>query len=336
MRPAALVALAVLCLTHVHRRATAAPAAPAAPVATAAPATPATPASCVDDARPYDPASVRAHVARLAAPELDGRAPGSPGDAATRRFLVERFRCLGLVPGGAEGSYEQAVTADGHATANVIGLVIGDAPAVSGDIIVVGAHHDHLGAGHLGANDDASGLAGLLAIAQATRQRGAPHRTIAFIAFGGEELGLVGSTYFAAHPPAAVPLDRVVYDVNLDMIGSYGSAGAVYAMGTFAGLAATPIVQALARDRRALKVATGGRGVGSDHEAFCQAGVPYVFLWTPDKRCYHARCDTIDHLDAAHTAAIAELAGALTEQLSDRAPDLAGARARLGCTGHHR
>jgi hypothetical protein len=66
---------------------------------------------------------------------------------------------------------------------------------------------------------------------------------------------------------------------------------------------------------------------------FCAAGVPYVFFWTPDKRCYHQRCDTVERLDAGHAAAIAELAGALVDQLAASTRDLAGLRSQLGCTG---
>jgi len=325
--------------------ATTAPAPATAPAAAATaeaedrPAAPAAPAAepaelgCVDDGEPYDVAALRERVRSLASTELDGRASGSPGDVAARAILVGRFRCLGLVPAGADGSYEQPFTADGHATANLVGYLPGDDAAVGNDIIVVGAHHDHLGDGHLGANDNASGAVALLAIAQAIRRHGKPHRTIAFALFGGEELGLYGSAYFAAHPPAALPLDRIVYDINLDMVGSYASTGAVYAMGTFRGLAGTAIVKALAAEHPALHVGAGGRGVGSDHEAFCQAGVPYVFFWTPDKRCYHKRCDTIDELDAPHLGEIAAFAGELTERLSDSPGNLAGARTRLGCTG---
>jgi Peptidase family M28 len=288
-------------------------------------------AACADDGEPYDPAALRARVARLAAPALDGRAPGSRGDALARSYLAERFRCLGLVPAGDDG-YAQPFVADGHPTANLVGYLPGSDAAIARDIIVVGAHFDHLGDGHLGANDNASGMSALLAIAQALHAAG-PRRTVAFVAFGGEELGLVGSQHYAAHPPAALPLERVVYDVNLDMVGSYASTGAVYAMGTFRGLPATAIVRALAAERPALHVGIGGRGVGSDHEAFCRAGVPYVFFWTPDRRCYHARCDTTARLDTAHLAAIASLAGDLVSRLGDAPADLAASRARLGCRG---
>ena len=314
------------------RGARAAPA-PDAPTRAAAPdarAAPDASPACIDDGAPYDPAALRARVATLAAPALDGRAPGSAGDSAARAYLVERFRCLGLTPGGVDGSYEQPFDAAGHATANLIGYLAGDDPAVGDDIVLVGAHHDHLGDGHLGANDNASGAVALLALAQALHQ--APHRrTIAFVLFGGEELGLLGSQAFAAAPPAALPLARVVYDVNLDMVGSYASAGAVYAMGTFRGLPATAIVRTLQRAHPALHVGVGGRGVGSDHEAFCAAGIPYVFFWTPDKRCYHARCDTVEQLDVAHLAGIAALAGALVEQLAASPLDLAASRTRRGC-----
>ena len=300
----------------------------AAPVAAAPPEAP---PACADDGEPYEPEALRARVAQLAAPALDGRAAGSPGDVAARSYLAERFRCLGLVPAGADG-YAQPFIADGHPTANLVGYLPGRDAAAARDIIVVGAHHDHLGAGHLGANDNASGVAALLAIAQALH-RAPPRRTVAFVAFGGEELGLLGSAYFAAHPPAALPLDRIVYDINLDMVGSHGSTGAVAAMGTFPGLPATPIVQALAAAHPGLHVGLGGRGVGSDHEAFCQAGIPYVFLWTPDRRCYHQRCDTTARLDTAHLAAIAALAGELVARLGDAPADLAASRAQLGCRG---
>lgn len=352
MRFATTLAVLVACAAHPDPTTTQAPAeSRAAPSADAShpslPASPAQPAPasappweppppdglCVDDGAPYDVTALRERVAVLAAAELDGRASGSRGDAAARASIAERFYCLGLVPAGANGSYEQAFTADGHATANLAGYVPGDDAAVGGDIIVVGAHHDHLGDGRLGANDNASGVAALLAIAQAIRQHGKPRRTIAFVAFGGEELGLVGSAFFAAHPPAALPLDRVVYDINLDMVGSYAPAGAVYAMGTFRGLPATAIVKALKAEHPALHVGVGGRGVGSDHEAFCAAGVPYVFFWTPDQRCYHKRCDTIDQLDATHLGEIAAFAGELALRLSDSPGDLAASRARLGCNG---
>lgn len=298
-------------------------------------ATVATP-SCIDDGKPDDAVSVRERIAYLASEELDGRAAGSPGDAAAVRYITERFRCLGLSPGGDAGSYEQRFALRTGETANVIGYLAGDDPTVGNDIIVIGAHHDHLGDKHLGANDNASGIAAVLSIAQAIQQHAKQtklHRTVAFIAFGGEELGLLGSEYFTAHPPAALPIDRIVYDINLDMVGSYRSKHAVYAMGTFRKLPGTAIVEALQVEHKALHVGIGGRGVGSDHAAFCKAGVPYVFFWTPDTSCYHQTCDTVDKLDLTHMIEIATFADELTEQLANSATDLAASRAEHGCGG---
>jgi hypothetical protein len=328
--PAAAPTVAPAAVAGVPVAATGVPAAapsgvPAAPTVVPAAAANAGPASCVDDGAPFEPEALRARVAELAAPALDGRATGAPGDAAARALLVARFRCLGLTPAG--DAFEQPFAASGDPTANVVGYVAGTDPDAG--IILVGAHHDHLGDGHLGANDDASGVAALLAIAQAVRQGPPPRRTIAFALFGAEEPGLVGSSFFAAHPPDALPLARIVYDVNLDMVGSYASTGAVYALGTFRGLPGTAAVRRLTP--RGLHVVLGGRGEGSDHEAFCQAGIPYVFFWTPDRRCYHARCDTAERLDVPHLAQIAALAGGLVAELADSPLDLAASRARRGC-----
>jgi hypothetical protein len=266
----------------------------------------AAPPSCVDDGDPFAPATIHARVAALADPALDGRAPGTAGDRTARAIVVDRFACLGLAP--AFPGYTQPF----DDTANVVGYLPGETP----EIIVVGAHLDHLGDHHLGANDDASGVAGMLAIAQAiAARRVKPHRTIVFAAFGAEELGMHGSTYFVAHMPAALPIANVVYDVNLDMIGTHASQREVIALGDFPRQPARAILDRLTAHTR-LNVVPGGRGVGSDHEPFCTLGIPYIFFWTPDARCYHATCDTIANLDDVHTAPIAALAADLVSELA--------------------
>jgi len=297
--------------------------------AAGAPAAPAdATASCVDDGKPYDRAAMRDRIALLASRELDGRAPGSAGSRAAHAFVIDRFRCLGLVPGGDAGGFTQAFAIDGTPAANVIGYVAGSEP---GDIVVVGAHLDHLGGGKLGANDNASGVAGVLAIAQAVRQHGQPRRTIAFVLFDGEEGGLLGSSYLVEHPPAALPIDHVVEMVNLDMIGSYDARRAVYAFGASGKLPARTMLARLARDHRTLNVGIGGHSERGDQYDFCEHGIPYVFFWTPDPRCYHEACDTASRIDLPHAAEIAQLAGDLVLALADSSEDLAASRRRLGC-----
>lgn len=287
-------------------------------------------AGCIDDGKPFDRDALRAGIAQYAAKELGGRVPGSAGDVAARGLIEARLRCLGLAPAFGRDYAQPFTGANGKPTANLVGSIAGD----TDEIILVTAHHDHLGDGHLGANDNASGVVALLAIAQAIQQRGtAPHRTIAFAVFGDEEDGMIGSSFYAAHAPRELPLTRVVQVINLDMVGSYASKGFVAAMGTGKRLAGRIVLDELTPKFPKLHVGVGGKARGSDFEPFCQQGIPYVFFWTPDARCYHARCDTVDRIDLGHMAQITELAALLTERLAASHLDLTELRSRHGCFG---
>ncbi|HEU4613832.1 MAG TPA: M20/M25/M40 family metallo-hydrolase [Kofleriaceae bacterium] len=286
-------------------------------------------ASCIAG-DPFAPETLAATIRALASPELDGRVPGSAGDRTARTLIAERFACLGLAPAGDDKAFTQAFTAEGVGTANVIGFIRGADEVIGDEIILIGAHHDHLGDGHLGANDNASGVAALLAIAQEMRQR-APRRTIAFATWGAEEQGMLGSRYFVAHPPDALPLGKIVQYINLDMVGSHSSKGFVAAMGTFAKQPSRRLLATLERRYPKLRVGLGGRASRSDHTPFCARGIPYVFFWTPDARCYHEVCDTPARIDLPRMADIAALAGDLAWSLAQSEADLAASRARLGC-----
>ncbi|MBA2543781.1 MAG: M20/M25/M40 family metallo-hydrolase [Deltaproteobacteria bacterium] len=303
--------------------------APKAPVVAPSPPPP---PNCIADGKPYDLAVMKERVTYLASKELEGRVPGTDGDRATRKLLVDKFRCLGLTAAGTDGSFELPFETEGKQTANVVGYIAGTDPDVGDEIIYVGAHHDHEGNGHLGANDNASGIVGLLAVAQAIQQRPAkPKRTIVFAAFGAEEKGMIGSYHLAKNPPAKLPNDKVVQFINLDMIGSHSSRGLVAAMGALPKLASRKFLEKLDDKFPKLSVSIGGRARGSDYEPLCKLGVPYVFFWTPDARCYHQKCDTADRIDYPRMVDIAGLAGALTEQMADTDQDLAGFRAKHGC-----
>lgn len=287
------------------------------------------PASCIDG-KPYDTKVLRERVAFLASKDLDGRAPGTNGDKATRAFLVERFQCLGLQPAFGK-TYEQAFTAEGQTTANVVGIIPGSDPTLAQDIIMISAHHDHLGGKYRGANDNASGTVALLAVAQAIQQREAkPKRTIVFAAFGSEESGMNGSYFYEQNAPAALPVERMVQVINLDMVGSHDDFGYVAALGTFSGLAARKLLAKLDDKYPKVSVGYGGKARGSDYEPFCKKGVPYAFFWTPD-RCYHKTCDLPAKLDYARMADIASLAGDLAAAMGDTTIDLAAARTKRGC-----
>lgn len=286
--------------------------------------------SCVDDGKPFSEEVLRDRVAGLASTDLDGRRPGTGGDTTAREHLVARFRCLGLVAGGTDG-YEQPFDAGEAKTANLVGYIKGASATVGSEIIVVGAHHDHLGDGFLGANDNASGVAGVLAIAQAIRQGAAPQRTIVFALFGGEEQGLLGSKHYAENPPPALPMAKVVTYINVDMIGSHASQKVVAAFGAFRGMPAHAILSDLEDDYPDVNLAIGGHSVRGDQVPFCTRKIPYVFFWTPDDRCYHKKCDTVAALDLPRMADIANLAGDLVRRLADSKTDLAAVRKKSGC-----
>jgi hypothetical protein len=295
--------------------------------------TAAEPPPCAAEGAPYDRKVFAERVGWLASKPLGGRAPGTAGDAAARAWIAAQFRCLGLTPAGAGGSFELPFRHGDATSANVVGYLEGSDPALARDIIYVGAHHDHEGGDRLGANDNASGIVAMLGIAQAIRQRAdRPKRTIVFAAFGAEEAGMIGSYELAAHPPAGLENERVVQFVNLDMVGSHGARGYVTAMGARPKLAARPLLDALIKRHRSISVAAGGIARGSDFEPLCKLHrVPYVFFWTPDPACYHRACDTADRIDYVHMVEIAALAGDLVMALGDTAVDLAAARTRHGC-----
>jgi hypothetical protein len=318
-----LVAVAACAPAHSDEKVRPAPT-PAAP-----PVTP--PKSCVDDAKPFDPEVLRARTSVFASKDWDGRAPGTAGDKAARALIAERFRCLGLAAAG--DSYELAFkTPAGVETANVAGIIKGSSKP--DEIIMVGAHHDHLGDGHLGANDNASGVVGLLAIAQSVAQRETkPARTIVFITFGAEEAGLLGSLHFTANPPQAVPLDNIVQYINLDMIGSHASKNAVAAFGAFAKQPSKNLLEKLDDSFPKVNLGIGGHSVRGDHINFCAKKIPYVFFWTPDKRCYHETCDTADKIDYPRMADIAQIANGLAVGLANSDTDLVASKKKIGCFG---
>ena len=293
---------------------------------------------CAERPDPFDMEALRAEVELLSTDELAGRRPGFRGDATTRAYLEARFECLELTP-LAEGCYAQPFANDsGDPTGNVIGLIPGADPEVAHEIIVIGGHHDHLGeeGGEVynGANDNVSGIVALLAIAQAIQDADVePRRTIAFVAFGSEESGLEGASYFVNNPPPEVPLDDVVYMINLDMLGTYDVVGEVDAFGTFEDTPGRMALDALLEDQPDLNV---HRGIASpegdsDYDPFCAEDIPYVYFETFDPPCWHEACDDPGRMDYPHLATLAKLKHDILVELATTTTDLAAARETFGC-----
>ena len=166
------------------------------------------------------------YVQHLAGDALEGRKMNTPGGKAAGDYLAQELKDLGLLPAAPGGEFIQDC---GQGCRNVLGLLKGSDPAVADDTVIVGAHYDHIGvrqrgddAGVVdvfnGANDNASGVAGVLEIAEAmTKLPQAPRRSVLFALWDGEERGFVGSRFFVDHP--SVALERVSAVLAIDMIG---------------------------------------------------------------------------------------------------------------------
>jgi hypothetical protein len=276
--------------------------------------------------------AARATAAALGAAGVDVPALAAPSERDGR----PRSRPLGLT-----ARLTVRVVHERAETANVAAILPGRDPAVAGECVVVGAHHDHLGHGgdaslapdqlgtvHPGADDNASGVAALLAVARAAAEAGPARRTLVFAAFGAEELGVLGSAYFVKSPPPACAVEKMQLMVNLDMVGR-ARGGKVYVDGADTARGLREVVRALADARPALplELAFGGSGYGpSDHTSFYARGVPVLFLFTGAHADYHRPSDTADKVDPEGLLRIARLASRLAREAAERGDRLAVVR----------
>ena len=280
------------------------------------------PAPCFSGDDFFAASQFATRIGYLASAELAGRLPGSDGDTKARKYISESLACFGLQPVGSTFS-QPFVDSEGHDTANVIGVLPGVDPDLKNEIIVVSAHHDHLGLdeqgqARLGANDNASGVATLLAVAHAlvSRSQG-PKRTLVFATFGAEELGLEGSIHYVAHPPAGLPIKNTVFVVNMDMVGRYDNDDLLYALDAKPGSPGRAAVDAVRPNFTDLNLDVDTMGDSSDQVSFAAVGVPGLFFHTPDSTCYHLPCDTAEKIDYPHLSRTAELITAVVESLAN-------------------
>jgi hypothetical protein len=208
---------------------------------------------------------------------------------------------------------------------NVVAVLEGSDPSLAGQAVLVGAHYDHLGHGdegsaldghaiHPGADDNASGTAALLEIAEAlAAEPRRPRRSIVFVAFTGEEKGLQGSAVAAARGPGGREL---VGMLNLDMVGRM-RGGAVEVGGAPTSPAWRGIVEAANQDRLTLDFPS--RVVpNSDHASFLMQHVPALFLFTGMHGDYHRASDTWDKVNADGVVKVAALAQRIARAVADR------------------
>ncbi|HEY3840716.1 MAG TPA: M28 family peptidase [Bryobacteraceae bacterium] len=206
--------------------------------------------------------------------------------------------------------------------------VIGYLPGETDEYLIIGAHYDHLGLGgqfslapkltgtvHPGADDNASGTAGVIELARYFSSHTKMHRGIVFMTFAGEELGLLGSGYFVHHP--ALPLDKCVTMINMDMIGRIRD-GHIYVGGTGTGSTLKKDLESAAANYPALKPDYSETGYGSsDHYSFTSAQVPVLFFFSGLHADYHKPSDTADKIDAPDAVKLLHLIADTTQQIID-------------------
>jgi hypothetical protein len=308
----------------------------AAPLAAQAAAAPACP----------DPAAIAGGMAHpaaavryLADDALEGRRAGTDAERCAGDYLAAEFRRIGLEPFGDRGTYFQDVPVHsamnphepGGIGRNVIGILRGSDAARSHEVVVVGAHYDHLGLGglgslapdehgaiHNGADDNASGVAAMITAAKRLRAS-PPSRSVVFIAFTGEEMGLLGAARWFAEPP--LPLDRIRAMLNLDMVGRLEDDPLiVYGVGT-----ATEWEEILERaNTDGIPLATRPDGYGpSDHTSFYARDIPVLHFFTNTHEDYHRPSDEWHRVDNDGVERIADLVARVTRDVADRGSALA-------------
>lgn len=247
-----------------------------------------------------------ADFSTLASTEMAGRRPGQPGSELARQFLQRRFHELGLMPSGTDG-FAQSYQTDGQSDGvNFIGKISGTEPQLPA--IVITAHYDHVGLHnnrvYPGADDNASGVAALLALAAYFQAHPSRH-TLIFAAVDHEEQGMHGSKQLFAGKLLAPK--QLALNVNLDML-SRDTKAQLFAVGTYQHPGLLQLLQPLQQGSLvALKfghdrpAAVAGRvqdwSDASDHGIFAGFGVPFVYFGVPDHPDYHRPTDTFERVD---------------------------------------
>lgn len=250
---------------------------------------------------PIDSIVLLRDIGVLAHDSMEGRAVATPGNAKARAFLERRFREIGLQP--VEGTFTHPFTfsrRDAQTNGvNLLGMVRGTAEP--DEYIVVTAHYDHVGVrdGEVfnGADDNASGTAALLQIAQHF-VRNRPRHSIIFAALDAEEVGLQGARAFVADPP--VPVSSIILNVNMDMVGR-NDRGELYVAGTYHYPQLLPIVERVAagaevrlipgHDRPNAANPSDDWTSASDHGPFHAVKIPFLYFGVEDHADYHRATD---------------------------------------------
>ena len=278
----------------------------------------------------YLPEQLARHTNVLTDAVMQGRGLGSDGLARAGHYIAEQFREAGLQPVG--GTYiqpwRQEVPDLGQVTmANVMGMIPGSDAKLSSEPVVLGAHYDHLGTNEEsgeffpGADDNASGISVLIEVARKLARAFTPQRPILFVAFTGEESGLLGSDYFVNSSPDGFQLSSAFAMVNLDAVGRL-EGRTLQIFGTESAYEWPFMAQGIGFTIGMSSQFAAQTVASSDHVSFLNAGIPAIHLFSGTHLDYNQPTDTADKLDLAGMADVALWVEEAIVYLADRSDPL--------------
>ena len=257
--------------------------------------------------------NIKKHIETLAGDAYEGRGTGLPGEEKAAVYIESQFKKLKLKPLGDAKTYRQAFDFKGgtHGTGpegkskNIVGFLDNGAATT----VIIGAHYDHLGLGkdgssldanpkgkiHNGADDNASGVAGVLELARYFQSNKVKEKNnFVFICFSGEELGLYGSKYYTEHP--TIDLTKVNYMINMDMVGRFEASKGLSVSGSGTAPIWEPLLKKLSTDQMTIKTDSSGTGP-SDHTSFYLKNLPVLHFFTGSHSDYHKPSDDFDKIN---------------------------------------
>ncbi len=297
-------------------------------------------AGLAQDTLPPAARRVLADVRYLADDARQGRGVGTKGIGEAAAYIQQGFARAGLRASiqpftiSPDAPAVMHTQLGGAATANVVGVLPGTSAALRGEVVVVGAHYDHLGYGgfgaldpdstgrvHPGADDNASGTAALIEVARLLHGR-RPARTVVFIAFSGEELGDLGSAYFVKHP-LVEPVDSIYAMLNMDMVGRLRNER-LLALGAATAKEFPALLDSLSQTEvsRFDLNASGDGWQATDVASVFAAKRPVIHFFTGLHEDYHRSTDRWEKINAVGLARVAAFVADVAWTLANRAAPL--------------
>jgi hypothetical protein len=266
---------------------------------------------------------LKKHIDVLADDSFEGREAGSRGGRAAAGYILQKLTKLNVKGAAGNGQFYQPF----RAYRNILAVIEGSDPELKDRYILIGAHYDHVGYGnrtnsygpfgriHNGADDNASGVSGILEIIEAlSNAPEKPKRSIIFAFWDGEEKGLIGSKHWTGSP--TIPLDKIDFAINIDMIGRLENKK-LFVYGTRSAPTTRQLVSNLNSHGDLQLDFNWEIKANSDHHSFYAKRIPVLMFHTGLHKDYHRPSDDVDRLNLDAIQPIARLIYDTTIELAD-------------------